>query len=196
MENIKTPAERANELYHYGVKGMRWGVRHDDRAKSMRGKPIEADIENGSRKRSTRGMGGPINSSSTPKADPKLPVAPAQNSNPKSNGKGPNVGTLISKSGEALTKTGQFMNNLKDSRKVPRDDVDLSNMSDKELRDRVNRYRLEQEYISTLPPSKVEIGRQKTNDMLDAAGRYTTIAGSLVGIAGTIFGIIMATKGK
>ena len=27
MDNIKTPAERANELYHHGIKGQKWGVR-------------------------------------------------------------------------------------------------------------------------------------------------------------------------
>lgn len=61
----------------------------------------------------------------------------------------------------------------------------LSTMTDQELRDRVNRLNLEQQY-SMLSGNKVSKGQQYVKNTLEVAGSTLAIAGSIVGIAASI----------
>lgn len=61
----------------------------------------------------------------------------------------------------------------------------LSTMSDQELRDRVNRLNLEQQYTQ-LSRNKVSKGQQYVRNTLEVAGSTLAIAGSIVGIAAGI----------
>lgn len=61
----------------------------------------------------------------------------------------------------------------------------LSTMSDQELRDRVNRLNLEQQYTQ-LSGNKVSKGQQYVRNTLEVAGSTLAIAGSIVGIAAGI----------
>ena len=70
---------------------------------------------------------------------------------------------------------------IKNTPKNPR--MDLSDMSDKELRDRINRELLERQYNDVFNPPQVSKGREVTGKILEIAGDTLVIAGSAVGLA-------------
>ena len=64
--------------------------------------------------------------------------------------------------------------------------LDLSNMSDKELRDQINRRLLEQQYTklyAEVSPAQVSRGREALQNTLEIAGSVLAIASSTVGLA-------------
>lgn len=62
--------------------------------------------------------------------------------------------------------------------------MDLNNMSDKELNDKINREILERRYNEIFSsPTKEEIGRQKISTILSTAGTIAGVASSALGIA-------------
>ena len=64
--------------------------------------------------------------------------------------------------------------------------LDLSKMSDKELRDRINRELLEQQYsklFADTSATQVSKGRAVLQDTLDVAGSVLAITGSALSIA-------------
>lgn len=88
-----------------------------------------------------------------------------------------------------LEDSGRLSNELKrvnektirNTPKNPR--MDLSKMSDKELRDQINRELLERQYNDVFNPPQVSKGREVAGKMLDAAGDTLAIAGSAVALA-------------
>lgn len=159
-----------NELYHYGVKGMRWGVRryqNDDGTLTDLGKRrYDRDVrENNSKKKDNRiNIDGP---------DPKRWAK------------------------EDVSRTKKVVdssaNIVKDMQKIEKDSrpthkkqkMDLSNMTDQELRDRINRANLEKQYNDMFAPDDVSVdkGRQFVEDVLDAAGTVLAISSSALTIA-------------
>jgi hypothetical protein len=68
--------------------------------------------------------------------------------------------------------------------------MDLSKMSDKDMRDKINRELLERQYnqlFAETPPAQVSKGRQALRGTLE-------VAGGLLGIAGTSLSIALAIK--
>ena len=62
--------------------------------------------------------------------------------------------------------------------------MNLNDMSDKELNDKINREILERRYNEIFSsPTKEEIGRQKVSNILSAAGTIAGVASSALGIA-------------
>ena len=64
--------------------------------------------------------------------------------------------------------------------------LDLSEMSDKDLRDRINRELLEQQYnklFADTSPSQVSKGRVILQNTLDVAGSVLAVTGSALSIA-------------
>ena len=70
----------------------------------------------------------------------------------------------------------------RDKKKLPKK---TDSMTDKELRDTVNRLRLEQEY-DTLTKNDVDDGKITVSEILDTAGDVLAIAGSLATIVSVI----------
>jgi hypothetical protein len=61
--------------------------------------------------------------------------------------------------------------------------MDLSNMSDKEMRDQINRAMLERQYNDMFNPAKTSKGREYTSQVLETAGTVLAIGSSALGIA-------------
>lgn len=105
-----------NELLHYGVLGMKWGVKKARKS---------SDTVDGTRKKSN------TQNSNTQKSN-------TQNSNTKQQSK-----KFVTKK----QKQKQIME-------------DLNSMSDKELRERLNRMQMEQQYIRMMTPEKSAAKKQ------------------------------------
>lgn len=105
-----------NELLHYGVLGMKWGVKKDRKS---------SDTVDETRKKSN------TQNSNTQKSN-------TQNSNTKQQSK-----KFVTKK----QKQKQIME-------------DLNSMSDKELRERLNRMQMEQQYIRMMTPEKSAAKKQ------------------------------------
>lgn len=160
-----------NELTHYGILGQKWGVRRyqnpDGSLTSEGKKRYDRDVrENNAKKKENRAIiDGP---------DPKRWAA------------------------EDLDRSKQVVdahsNLVKELKKIEQSTapkpvskkLDLSQMSDKELRDRINRELLEQQYnkmFADIPAAQVSKGRAILQDTLDVTGSVLAIAGSTLSIA-------------
>ena len=86
--------------------------------------------------------------------------------------------------------TSRLNNDLKNANreslnraKNNRPKMDLSNMTDKEMRDQINRAILERQYNDMFAPQKVSKGRDFVSDALEIAGSTLAITSSALGIA-------------
>lgn len=96
-----------------------------------------------------------------------------------------NVGNAASKGfNEASNLAGRIARNTKASKKTREE---LSKMSDAELRQKINRQRMEQEYID-LNPGRVSRGASCVGEILGAIGSVAAIGASVAYIASVIKG--------
>lgn len=85
---------------------------------------------------------------------------------------------------ESRNLTGNIKSmNDKAIKNKPKPDVDLSKMSDKELRDAINRKFLEKQYMDVCVPSNVSKGRETASMVLEKAGDVLAVTGSVLGVA-------------
>ena len=82
---------------------------------------------------------------------------------------------------EAASRAAGGIGNLarKPSKKVQKE---LENMSDQELRTRINRMNMEREYAA-LNPNKVQVGASYAKTALEVAGSVAVVAGTALSIA-------------
>ena len=160
-----------NELKHYGVLGMKWGVRryqNKDGTLTNKGKKrYNRDIkENLAKKKDSR--------IDTSKPDPKRWVKEDTERKKRT----------VDTSSDLVK---QMQNIEKETRpKNTKQRMDLSKMSDKEMRDRINRELLENQYNNLFAPelaSTISKGRQYAKTTLDVAGTALTLTGSSLAIA-------------
>ena len=124
-----------NELYHYGVKGMKWGIRKD------------------------RSSGGSVD---LQKAKKKVDAA----------------NTIVN-------ETRNINNNVskKQAKKAQKQKMaEVKSMSDKELRERVNRLNMEQQYMR-MSAEQMNVGRANVNSVLNNVGTVVNVASSALAIA-------------
>lgn len=162
------------EFYHHGIKGMKWGVRryqNADGSLTAEGqKRYNRDIrENNAKKKDNR-----IKDLEETGPDPQRWVREDIERSKK---------TIDASSDlvKEFKKLDQATTSAPTTRKL-----DLSKMSDKELRDRINRELLEQQYnklFAETSPAKVSKGRSILKDTLEVAGSVLAIAGSSLSIA-------------
>ena len=95
-----------------------------------------------------------------------------------------NAKKLVDQSNELVNQTKRALE--KSSRKsLPK--MDLSKMSDKEMRDAINRYNLEMQYQRMLEDqAQISRGRSRVNGVLDGAGVALGLGSTALGIALTI----------
>lgn len=164
MENNKTPSERATELYHHGTKGMKWGVRryqNEDGTLTEEGKKrYDRDTAGKSDKEKKRYV-----------TDPEKWVSEDISNTKK----------IADDGSAAMRKIGE--SNDAAIRSAPKAKMDLSKMSDKELRDAVNRYNLEQQYTNAFAPSTVSKGQVIFGEIVKGIGTALSLTGTALGIA-------------
>lgn len=161
------------ELYHWGVKGMKWGVRRyqnkDGSLTSAGKKRYDRDIrENNAKKKDNR-------------------ISIDENN--------PDVKRWVKEDMERTKKTVDTTSSLvreaksieRETRSAPvKKKMDLSNMTDQQLRDRINRANLERQYNDLFGEpavATVSKGRKYAQNTLEAAGTVLAIGSSALGIA-------------
>ena len=128
-----------NELYHHGIKGMKWGVR-----------------------RTPPQLGHDTGGVDLQKAKKKVDAA----------------NTIVN-------ETRNINNNVskKQSKKVQKQKMaEVKSMSDKELRERVNRLNMEQQYMR-MSSEQMNVGRANVNSVLNNVGTVVNVASSALAIA-------------
>lgn len=157
-----------NELYHYGVLGMKWGVRryqNRDGSLTAEGKKrYDRDIaENLAKKKDSR-----IDTSSP---DPNRWVREDVERSKR-----------VIDSGSDLIRQAKSIERDTSPRSTKKR-LNVSNMSDKELRDKINRELLERQYSDIFGEEvKVSRGRQFTRETLEIAGTALAATSSVLGI--------------
>lgn len=158
-----------NELYHHGVKGMKWGVRryqNSDGSLTAAGRNrYDRDVrENNAKVKDKRiQIDGP---------DAKRWVKEDLSRAKK---------TVDATSD--LNKQLTSLNKAIPTSKKRSNAVDLSKMTDQELRDKINRTNLERQYNDICNPPRVSKGREYVSKTLDYGGTALAIASSALGVA-------------
>lgn len=151
-------------LSHHGVKGMRWGVR--------RYQNKDGTLTPAGKRRADRDM--------------------SELSNKKKKSYQPNADKWVkddlTRSRRLVDESATMTNKLKSAnenamRKQPKNKMDLSQMSDKEMRDQINRALLEKQYNDMFAPQTTNRGRERVNDILETSGTVLAIGSSALGIA-------------
>ena len=215
MHYVLIGGNASNEIAHAGIKGMRWGVRryqNEDGSLTEAGKKRYSDA-----KKSV--MDKARNDAYVKAAKKHLVLHPGDTAGAKAAGREAskyatattkidenalrkktldeavksdldNTQTVLRESSSASRTLSSAVKQTKV--RVPR--MDLSNMTDKEMRDRIQRERLESEYDSLFNSKRhaAERGKETVAGLLDTIGTVTTVAGSALSIALAI----KALKGK
>ena len=140
-----------NELYHFGVRGMKWGVR----------------------KAQPTGGGSHSSGDSTPKASgggsssggsKKVANATVTRSKQSSGG---------TPKSSSKPSPGAKIKNYNNSRKQKNQPEDLSGLSDKELRQRINRLQMEKQYRQLTAQPETFSGKKMAKEILTNAAKQT-----------------------
>lgn len=196
-----------NELYHHGIKGQKWGVRrfqNKDGTRTAAGKRREKENLSSMSDQELRDKINRMNlekryynlsngrSSSGLDVAGKTVKAGSSASQIaekiyKAKGKGSSATDVVSKSFDTASKTVTAAKTIKNTTRTKK--VDLSSMSDQELRERVNRMDLEQQY-SSLKKETVSKGRVSASQVLDVAGSVLAVGASATTLGLTIYKIV------
>ena len=173
------------ELYHFGIKGMRWGVRRFQNS--------DGSLTSAGKERYNGGDYGSGKQSSGKKK--KIDVSKAFEPSIKGGKDKPNISPAEKVSREAGTIAGNASKILESGSAITKaskgKQSKVNDMSDQELRDAINRLNLERTYES-LTAKDTSSGMAYTNEILAIVGSVTGIAGSVAAIISTINAI---TKG-
>lgn len=160
-------------LAHHGILGMKWGVRryqNKDGTLTSAGKKRKQEYSN----LSDNDLSSAVKRKNLENQYKKL-TTPKNNKLEGSKKLVDSSRTLVNDLKNANNSIGRKKRNLQS--------FDLSSMSDKELRDRINRANLEKQYIDTFSSGTVSKGRAYAESILDAAGTTLAIGSSALGIA-------------
>ena len=147
-------------LLHYGIKGMKWGVRRYQNKDGSLTPKGEARYDRDKRENAAKKKENRIDLS---QPDPKRTVDASAN----------------------LAKELKKLDESTTSKPTPKR-MDLSKMSDKEMRDQINRELLERQYnqlFAEVPAAQVSKGREALKTTLEVAGSVLAIGSSALGIA-------------
>lgn len=194
MDYIKT-----RELYHHGIKGMRWGQRNYQNAdgsltpegkkryaKELQTVRKEHQEAEKARQQQAKQAGKRYTYQPLKKADEGKAVAKEVLS-----GKMDNAESLLRDSADALNKAAQLF----PTGSGKSTHGDYSKISDDELRKRVNRLNMEEQYARLTGDSKyVKTGSEVTREILQTSGAVVSLGGAVAGIAYTIMKMMGKVK--
>lgn len=153
-----------NELYHHGVKGQKWGVRRYQNKDGSLTKAGQKRYERDQRENAGKKKGNKVG-----QADPHRWVREDMERTKR-----------VADSSNTLVNEFKNINRSSGKRKQK---LDLSNMSDKEMRDKINRAILEKQYNDIYNPKVVSKGRVIAGKILDGVGSTLVITSSALGVA-------------
>lgn len=169
-----------DEIAHSGIKGQKWGVRRYQNAdgtltdvgkkryaRDAREKEFNKYDESTGKYYKTSKKNG----RSDLEADAKRYVKEDMERTKRLTDAGSNMTRNLKEANEKAIKN------------KPKKQMDLSHMSDKEMRDQINRAFLEKQYNDMFNQPKTSKGREYANKVLDSVGTTLTITGSALSIA-------------
>lgn len=169
-----------NELYHHGVKGMKWGVRRYQNADGTLTAAGKKRYARDAREKEydkydeTTGKYYKV-SKKTGRTDLSADTKRYANEDLERTKRLADSGRNLS---SELKRVVDKSNN---KRKIQ--PMDLSNMSDKEMREQINRAMLEKQYNDLFNKQQESIGKAYVGDVLDTVGDALAITGSALGLA-------------
>lgn len=157
-----------NELEHHGIFGMRWGVRRyqnadgtlTDAGKKRYSKDVQANKQKPKDKRVDEDS---LN-------DPDRWVREDLNN-----------AKTVTDSGKEIVNTASELE--RKTAKKNTKPLDLSSMTDQDLRNAINRNLLEKQYNEAFNKQEISKGREYVRDVLDYGGAALGVASSAIGIA-------------
>jgi hypothetical protein len=165
-----------NELKHYGILGMRWGVRRKSGTDGRVGSAKQAPKKN-PKSMSDEELASGVKRMTLEKTYATL----SKNSGGSSK---------LEKSKKVVDATSQLVNQAKSLNREtinakPRTKLNLDNMTDQQLRDRINRTNLERQYNDMFGDNSVTVsrGRAFATKALDVGGQVLAVGGSSLAIA-------------
>lgn len=160
-----------NILLHYGIKGMKWGIRRYQNADGSLTSEGEQRYNRDKRENAAKKKENRIDLSNP---DPQRWVKEDLERSKRS----------IDASSDLVKELKKLEQSTTSKPTTKR--MDLSEMSDKEMRDKINRELLERQYnqlFAETPKSQVSKGRETLRETLEVAGSVLAIAGSSLSIA-------------
>ena len=174
-----------DELRHWGIKGMKWGVRRyqnkDGSLTDAGKKRYDLEAEKGGydqiKADGTRFKNTKKGKQEYLKADANRYAREDDEA----------LRNVVNETKNATTS----LKNLNDASirraKAKHPVMDLSKMSDKEMRDQINRKLLEKQYSDMFAPQKSTKGREYVSNILETAGSVLAVGASALGIAISIY---------
>ena len=160
-----------DQIWHWGVKGMKWGVRryqNEDGTLTAAGrKRYASDTAANAKKKKNNRL--PEDGLNDPDRWVKEDHERAKTVADAGNQMAGNLKALSDKSMKIQSRRTEKM--------------DLSKMTDQEMRERINRAMLEKQYDDMFNPKKVYSGREAVSDTLEVAGSVLAITSSALSIA-------------
>ena len=155
------------ELYHYGIPGMKWGVR--------RYQNKDGTLTNQGKKRMYKEQFDMEGKSAKEKKNYHTDANKWVKEDLQRTKNLTEAGRNLANDSKRMVDTSMR------NRKTPK--MDLSSMSDKEMRDAINRSFLEKQYNDMFNPQKEAKGREAVSRTLETAGNVLAITGSALSIA-------------